>query len=228
MLKRSFAFHALFGSAALVGACFDVQQVEVPDEQSPAQGLLVDDFEDGDWQPSSPLFTHWFCQGSTLACGVSTPGSDSRYAYAMNFELQDPDNGAPDYPSELLRTWRTGARFNFTHYESLVFSANLVPDAAAEEPATFSVDVLLSCPGQGDHSDAISSIASGIQPFSGWQTYQLHLADFRWRQTWQGPKVDASTCLAQIDGLGFYLGEPALPDGQTSAGTLMIDDVYLQ
>src|SRR5882724_11456814 len=89
---------ALIALGAGFAACFDVQQVDVPDDSAPAQGLLIDDFESGNSRPTNPLFLRWFCQYAK-GCGVWSPGDDSDYAYALQFELLDPPNGTLDYPS---------------------------------------------------------------------------------------------------------------------------------
>jgi hypothetical protein len=223
---------ALIALGALASACFDVQQVDVPADLGREPPLVIDDFEDGDSLPTSPLLGRWFCLWSHKDCGVSSPGANySFYAYAMAFELIDPENGQLDYPSAELRTWRPSERrLDFSHYQSLVFSARLVPEQ--ELPSSTAV-VMLSCPGAGASSDAISNISSGVQLSEGWLTYKLLLADFSWK-SFYGPQVERAACLAQIDGLGFHLqatdaaGVTTLLDGQTAAGTLMIDDVYLQ
>ena len=150
----------------------------------------------------------------------------------MAFELTDPANGQLDYPTAELRTWRSSdARVDVSRYEALVFSARLVPGEEGLPPST--AFVMLSCPGAGAASDAISNISSGIQPGSGWGTYKLFLEDFSWK-SWNGPLVERATCLTQIDGVGFMIqatgadGQTTLLDGETGAGTLMIDDVYLE
>jgi hypothetical protein len=224
---RCLGFLAL---GTLLIACFDVQQIAVSDDQAQTQGLLVDDFEDGDWLPASPLFLHWFCQwGKAATCGVSSPGSSySRNAYALTFKLVDQTtDGVPDYPPVWLRTWRSGERLDFTRYENLIFSAKLVPAEGGQDLSSTTVEAELSCPGEGEASDQISTISSGVQPGNGWQTYKLRLADFKWRQNWQGPQVDASGCLTRTDGVGFKL-QPTLLDGETATGTLMVDNVYLR
>jgi hypothetical protein len=223
---------ALFALGVLSSACFDVQQVDVPADLGGGKPMVIDDFEDGDSLPNSPLLGRWFCLWSHKECGVSSPGANySFHAYSMAFELIDPENGQPDYPSAELRTWRPSERrLDFSHYQSLVFSARLVP---VQKLPSGTALVMLSCPGGGDSSDAISNISSGVQLSDTWLTYKLLLADFSWK-SFYGPQVERAVCLTQIDGLGFHLqatdatGANTLLDGQTAAGTLIIDDVYLQ
>jgi hypothetical protein len=208
----------------LLSACFDVQQADVPAD--PMQPLLIDNFESGDSLPTSALFGHWFCQYSSLVCGPTSPGfNDSNYAYAMTFTLTDPQNGQLDYPSAQLRTWRRSeARLSAAGSQNLVFWAKWAPDAA--EATSTQASAVVSCPGGGDASDAISGIESGFEPSAEWQRVSLPLKLFTWH-TWDGPAVDTTLCLTQIDGFGFQI-QPTLLDGQTGGGTLTIDNVSLQ
>jgi hypothetical protein len=226
----------------MLGGCFDVRVVNVSEDDGGSAGgsgantpaLLIDDFEDGDLVPSSPLFRTWGCypfnmqELAPINCAVLSPGYHSDYAYSIDFEIVDANDGKPNYPGVLLQS-RTAPTLDVSPYNNIVFSAKLVPrDIPLPDPVSLLIQLTCGSVRQNEPSPGVFSIGSAIQPTSSWQTFSLALSSFiqfKWNKD-QMP-IDELACATLVDGLQFEY-QPALADGNATAATLTIDNVYLQ
>jgi hypothetical protein len=217
-------------------ACFEVRQIAV--EGGPP-ALEIDDFEDGDDVPSSSAFKTWRCETTPgpprVSCSAQAPGFESGLAEVIRFEIEDPANGAIDYPAVMLQAPARLGTLDLGSYERLAFSAKLerLPryrvesDPAGEDLADVSLFVQLLChgvapPGALPYGSWIESFIL-VRP--EWSSTSIalvelvrpsYVANFAWRD-----------CIASVEGLQFVLA-PDLRDGQAMAGTLSIDQVLLQ
>jgi len=221
--------------------CFDAKIVSTDDAGSAGgsgsnvPALLIDDFEDGNRVPSDLQFGPWRCnsynnpQQYSAQCGMVSPGNFSTYAYGVDFELVDVQNGILDYPGVTLGS-QTLAPLDLSPYENIVFGARHVPrDKALPEPV--SVRINLACStvsGQAVPYSSVLSIGSAVQPSGFWQTYSLALSSFI-QFDWNSKvaAIDKQACAKLVDGISFEY-QPDLADGQATAATLTIDNVYLQ
>lgn len=228
--------------SALLSGCFDVTTVNVGGDggsarsgETNAAALLIDDFEDGNRDPSDMLFWHWQCSSynspgtPSASCGVSTPGSYSNYAYAVDFELADSKNGILDYPGILLQSL-TMAPLDFSMHANIVFSARLVPrDTPLPEPVTVRISLNCSTVTQTvEPYSGVFSIGNAVQPTSYWQSFKLALStfiQFDWNR--KLVPIDERACTTLVDGIRFDY-QPELADGDAAAATFAIDNVYLQ
>ena len=242
LVRGSVKIAGLLAAIASLSGCFDVTTVNVGDDAGSATSsrkngpaLLIDDFEDGNRDPSDTQFWHWQCYsynspGTPQAnCYVSTPGSYSNYAYSVDFELADSKNGILDYPGMVLQT-QTMAPVDFSMYANIVFSARLVPrDTPLPEPVTVRISLNCSTVTQTvEPYSGVYSIGNAVQPTSYWQSFKLALStfiQFDWNK--KLVPIDERACSTLVDGIRFeYPAE--LADGDSTAATFAIDNVYLQ
>ena len=67
----------------------------------------------------------------------------------------------------------------------------------------------------------------GIELPHDWSSYVLPFVEFRQNQ-YQTPLNDERSCVALVDSIQFRIEAALTVDGQAAAGTLSIDDVYLE
>ena len=223
-------------------ACFDVRHVD------PGDGtFVIDDFEDGDTLPASPLLDRWVCYTfsseavqdpeQTVSCGLETPGDNSHFGLSAVFELHDgtevnPD-GTPagtDYAGAGLQTMVDSAALDLTSYATLVFDIKVEFEEAP--PPLTGVDVQLGCNSVKPSNTAnvgqlYFDLWHPIAATPSWQHVEIPLSSFTQRQDELNLFADgAKSCLAVIDNIRFEIVEP-LTFGQSGSGVIHVDDIHL-
>jgi hypothetical protein len=217
-------------------ACFDVQHVDPGDGH-----FLIDDFEDGDSRPSTPLFDRWFCYvynpvagvdpAQTVTCDLeTTPGDNSTFALFAAFSLHDPPDGTghQDFGGGAVMT---EAEFpvDFRTYHDLVFNMRV---ESSELPAAYA-QVQLGC-----NTVALDQAAPpGTYPYTAvqnlplvntWAAFRLPLSKFS-QPDYQAARFTggSAACLAIVDSVHFDV-QGQLGDGRSGSGVIHIDDVHLE
>jgi hypothetical protein len=216
---------ALLASLA-AAACFDVTKVSLPP-------LTIDDFEDGDDEPSTDRFQRWTCRafsspgddaGATtepdggapgVACVVQAVG-DHPHAMTVHFAVDDPPDGVRQLGGAELATNTAMTGIDLGRFKQLVLSAILESGTSALPPGTqLRVEIGCALPAM---TRTLEQIVPGLVIGSDWATFRLDLANF-------APLEPA--CLGQANALRVSV-RPGLPDGQSTRGALHVDNVYLQ
>lgn len=227
----------VLGPSLCLSACLPVETVELP------AAIRVDDFEDGD-EIADPLsgFVDWRSwshssgpmppEQKRFDPEVRAPGMESEAAQSLPFFLEE--FAYHDYPEAALGVFTETPR-DLSLFRRLRFSAKL---EAAEPPPpsrTF-LEVRLECqPVFAEISpDAVPVISyydqpnqhEGVELTQGWTTYSIRVDKFEgpW---WQGTAIRPEDCVRQVNGLQFVV-RLDLPNLEAAAGTLWIDDVYLE
>jgi hypothetical protein len=218
-----------------VQACFDVRHVEPGDGH-----FLIDDFEDGDALPSTPLFDRWVCYvynpdagqdpAQTVTCDLeTTPGDNSTFALFAAFALHDPPNGTQDFGGGAVMT-QADFPVDFRGYHDLVFNMRI---ESSNLPAAAFAQVLLGC-----NTVALEQPAPpGTYPITAvqnlplnnsWLPFRLPLSRFS-QPDYQMPRFTegSAACLAIIDSIHFEV-QGQLADGQSGSGVIHIDDIHLE
>jgi hypothetical protein len=216
-------------------ACFEVEQVDV------TRRVKVDDFEDGDGLASNESgFGPWWCysystgegEQPSASCGPSA-GFESTVAESLTFSLREMDDA--DYPgASLLVSAAVGTR-DLSSFRNLRFAAKFEPGEAAPPDGTRLLSELTcsTAEAQLDEGDPNLSIVYHGEPIEGvelpsdWVSYAIPFAAFRQNQ-YQTPLSNHDSCITVVDSIVFRIEPSLMQDGQAAAGTLTIDDVYLE
>jgi hypothetical protein len=226
--ERGFAALGSLLSTLLIGACFDVQQVDV-DSTAP-QLLEIDDFEDGDQRPSNPTFSTWLCGTypgpPRISCDASARGHGGGLAQEARFQLQDPADGMVDHPGMFLQTTHTVGTLDLSAFERIAFSAKLESDAPSL-PGASRLYVRLRCDGVGTSGAQPEGywLETSVQVETDWSSFTLALTEFV-RPNYV-LSFSRQECVAALESLGFDL-HPELPEGGSIVGTLTLDQISLQ
>lgn len=239
---RSARFALLaFGFGPMLLGCFDVEQVEVPEERARLSPRLIDNFDDdidnSVRQPTDASFEPWRCfgvNGAVLNVRCDPAEGVSGRGRVLTYDLLDVPNGRRDYQGAELQT-RASEAVDFSVYEEFVFSARFMPSGTA--PISIPVQIKLYCSGLGNgqlDDTWVESSVLWVRTDSNWYTFAPIVAALRqaqwqkelWRDE-QRPLLDARSCLEQVDAIGFYL-QPDLPDGARAAGILGVDEIFVQ
>jgi hypothetical protein len=218
-------------------ACFDVHQVD------PGSGrFVIDDFEDGDLLPKTPLFQRWGCYtfnpavgidpAQTAHCDVERPGYKSAYALSASFMLHQRPvyNNAGAALSTIA-----DPMVDLNGYKNIVFSLKV--DFGNLPSASYAF-IALDCNSVAaekqkaalDYFQLTNEVNYPIVigPTDPWAPFHIPLSEFT-QPDWQknrladGPKA----CLAAVDSVNFEInGQLAV--GQSGSGVIHIDDVYLE
>ena len=217
-------------------ACFDVHQID------PGNGrFVIDDFEDGDTLPKTPLFQRWDCYtfnlpvgkdpAQTVHCDVERPGDESGYALSASFALHDQPDGKPDNGGAALST-TADPMVDLNGYKTIVFSLKVdfgtLPSASYAYIALDCNSVAAENQKQAGDYFQLTNDVKPIVAIDTWKKFPLALSDLT-QPDWQknrfadGPKA----CLAAVDSVNFEISGQ-LADGQAANGVIHIDDVYLE
>jgi hypothetical protein len=228
---------ALLGAALTLIACFDVEKVDVTN--TTRAKLIIDDFEDGDNVPASTLFGPLSCYAfsswqSLPTCGVAA-GFESNFGYGLNFALEAPPTETSDGIGAGLAIPSAVGTVDIGSYKSLHLDAkidsgsNALPSAAVFQPG-FACGSVHHPPGtvKGGFTVTHDFLVVDVLPLSGqWQSITIALAQFE-QPSWQTVRMfDKNECLQLVDALFFNVSSP-LASGQSAAGTLTIDNVWLE
>jgi hypothetical protein len=217
----------LLPALALAG-CFDLSKID-PGPR------IVDDFEGGG-APTWTRFQPWSCDtftgdapaggetdggaGGSVTCTITTPGDGDAHALSADFQLVDPPDGLREHPGAELVSLTSGGTVDLNGFTQLVLFASLVPGTPAP-PSGTQLTVEIGC--SSFPLDPLASDAVTADLMTGdWVRLPLPLADFQLLNSSHN-----QACLAQVDSLRFTV-VPALTDGQSASGTLLLDNIKLQ
>lgn len=231
VVSRAFQSAAL--TVALLGmtGCFDVHDAY-------PNPWVIDDFEDGDFQPADRNFGPWSCAtfsppNQDCAFGLD-PGDQTTSSLFLQFTTVDPPDGILQSGGALLQT-SAAIPEDLSRFDHMLFSTKL-GSGSPPLPSTTEMFVQLVCstvpaedgtmPAPGDLY--LAQIVPLMPPGSDWQVFSLAMANFG-PPTWAPlhPRGGPVACLERIDAVEFAIN-PNLPDGQSTAGRLDVDDIYFQ
>ena len=221
-----------------LAACFDVKQVDPGSRDFP-----IDDFDDGDLLPTTPLFGRWVCftfnpgvgedPGQTVTCDLED-GNKSPHALFAAFTLHAPPTNipnTPDYPGAGLLTIAEEP-VDFRGHLNLAFSMRVEFNGLDSPFGTPGVKVLLNCPTvpaqKEKQTGEYFQLVQGIAATQSWLPFSLELAKFT-QPDWQDNhfSMGPSSCLGAIAGIQFQI-DAAFQSGQSGNGVIHIDDVHLE
>jgi len=119
VVRQAFAAAALL----LAAGCYDVQTFD-------AGPYVLDDFEDGDFLPSDPIFDAWTCfafnpsSNKMYSCDHDAGAHNSDYALSLDFTVTDPANGTQQDGGAGLVSL-AAKPMDFSHFEELDFEVSL-------------------------------------------------------------------------------------------------------
>jgi hypothetical protein len=218
-----------FLSLALTApACFAVDTVD-------PGGVVIDDFDDGDFVPRMHEFIYWTCYAFNPPTNRDyrcdhTEGLSSAYSLFVEFSVQDAPDGERDYPGAGLSTF-SDVPVDFTPYRELVVGMR-VRSGTPPVPSESRVYVELYCANVESESGSgpVSTfyVTQSVRPSDEWATFRLALANMA-PPPWLTEKVKGGipACLRAVDGISLSLSSQ-VQDGQAATGTFFIDGLSLQ
>jgi hypothetical protein len=218
----------LLVSALAAPACFDVHTVQPPI-------FVIDDFDDGDLQPSAANFGPWICyvfhadpnDGSGCTRDLDE-GDQSPFSLSLSFTVNDPVDGAQQDGGGGLATYASQPE-DLTRFLGINFHVKL-DSGTPPLPVDTVVDVEIGC--QTASPESGSSMLHNLYVLQSgryndaWQTIDLALADFVLPSD-PTMAINGGTpaCLRLADGVRFAV-HPGLRDGDSAQGFLHVDDIY--
>jgi hypothetical protein len=209
------------------GGCFDVRTVD-------PGPYIVDDFDDGDFQPADPNFQTWECYGFNLVTSANIncdhdTGDQSAFSLFLDATIVDPLDGAQQHGGASLATYAKVPE-DFTRFSEFKFSAKL-ESGNPPIPSNANLYVELGCSGARTEDGLVPGdlyVVQGVDYKSYWQPFALAMSSFNsppWLSThiMGGP----AGCLAHIDNIRFTV-DPQVLDGQSGRFVLHIDTISLQ
>lgn len=216
---------ALMTASITIVGCFDVRAVD----PGPA---VLDDFEDGNQTPSLPPFTGWTCQTfqpeGALDCDL-TPGFDSKFSLSAAFTIADMPDGIQQHGGVLVAAFADQS-VDLSGLSTATFAVRLTSSTKPLPPKSLMHMDFLCSTAVGENGAALVNFAlvQSIAFTDEWSTVTLSISNFG-PAPWQTEHIKggAPACLRAVDGIQFVF-DAAVPDGQSSGGTLSIDEVRLQ
>jgi hypothetical protein len=221
---------AALASALLLGAdgCFDVRMVD-------PGPLIIDDFDDGDFLPSDPAFSPWFCfafnpaKSTGFKCDHDA-GYKSTYSLFLQATIDDPPDGVQQNGGAALQTYTVSGQ-DFSKFRHMVFSAEL-ESGSPPLPSNAQLEVEIGCSTELGLDGRILSnfqVVQNIDYQSFWQTHTLEMGDFSVPSYLSNTNVmgGATSCLQRVDSIHFAVNAN-LPDGQSGSFTLHVDDIFFE
>lgn len=211
----------------LASSCFDAHQVD-------PGVLVIDDFEHGAF-PVDSTFLPWQCFSfnpngqRTYSCAydTDTPIDGSMYSLRLGFEIADAMNGTREYGGVGLVTYSLfGLWQDFTPFATLGFGAR-VQSGIPALPSNTNVNVVLGCSTLADGTPAARRFVVQDWKYDGdgnWAEGEVSFVNF---SPATGTKLDPADCLRRVDQVAIQVS-PNLADGQSAAGILNIDNLYLK
>ncbi len=215
-------------AAVAVTGCYDLERLDPGPE---SYFLLIDDFEDGDDEPSASQFSSWradpFNADYEHIVVKVIPGGYSEYAFTGEFTFEYP--GAKYSGMNLGVTGASLDPVDARVYESFHFSARAEPgDRPFPELTDFYVQLGCSdAPPKGLVKGPFW-IQQNVELTSDWQTYELSLDAFS-EPNHVPPAIKGGVpaCRAVVDSVRLTVAMP-LGAGESATGSLSIDDVYFK
>lgn len=227
MVNRAAPSIALLLGVLGASGCFDVHT-------SDPGPYVIDDFDDGDFQPADPTFQPWHCYGFNLVTAKDIncdhdAGDQSAFSLILTGTVVDPPDGVQQHGGASLRTFASKPE-DFTRFSVIKFSAKL-ESGSPPIPSNALMYVELGCSGarsEDGTSPGDLYVNQGVNYKSYWQPFALGLNSFN-SPAWLATHImgGAAGCLERIDNIRFTV-DPQLPDGQSGKFTLHIDSISMQ
>lgn len=211
--------------AVVTSSCFDAHQVD--------PGVLVlDDFDHGPF-PVDSTFLPWQCfsfnpSGQMFSCGYDTETLDgSASSLHLDFTVVDPTNSVRDWGGVGLVTYAPfGLYRDVTPFATLGFDGR-VESGIPVLPNAATFNIVLGCSTLVDGNAPLNHYV--LQDWSydvnaNWKQGTVSLANF---SPPEDVRLNVPDCLQRVDQVAFQVA-PNLPDGQSAAGTLNIDNLYFR
>jgi len=216
-------------TAMAAPACFDVHTVQPPT-------FVIDDFDDGDLQPSAANFAAWICyifhtDPNGAGCTRDRDeGDHSPYSLSLSFTVHDPADGTQQDVGAGLATYASQPE-DLRRFLGLNFHIRL-DSVMSPLPVDTVVDVEIGCqtatPAPGSSTLHNLYVLQSGRYTEAWQTIDLALADFvPPPEPTMAIAGGAPACLQLADGIRFAV-HPGLHDGDSAQGILHVDDIYFE
>lgn len=219
---------ALLLVAATAPACFDVRSVD-------PGGVLIDDFDDGDFVPTMLELDAWQCYAFNPRTNPNyhcdhDEGFASPYSLFVDFYVEDTPDDTQQFGGAGLTTSTMNGPIDLTPYRDLILSLRLRSGTPAI-PSEAVVYIELYCRTVPSESGAAVSdfyIVQPVTPTGDWSTLRLALTNWG-PPPWQTEHIKGGTqaCLRAVDSISISLAAQ-LKDGQAGRGTFFIDNLRLQ
>ena len=209
--------------AAAAGGCFDVHTID-------PGPVVLDDFDDGDFQPADPNFGVWMCYSynptnQSYSCDHDA-GYNSPYSLVLHETVVDPLDGTQQHGGGALATYAT-TPVDFTRFTELDFAAML---ESGNPPISSNALMYLEigCATAAAEDGSVPGdfyVLTSVDYKSFWKSFAAKLANFG-PAPWITTPIKGGTagCLQRADSIRWSV-DAALPDGQTGVFTLHIDDI---
>ena len=210
----------------LAAGCYDVHGVD-------PGPYVLDDFEDGNFEPADPNFSQWV--GATFSPD-SNPSErdldagfgDSKHALRLTFTIVDKANGVQQDGAAALETFATKP-VDFARFDELDFKVSLASgDPPLSNDARLHVDLACkTAPAEDGSVPGDFYVTRGATYDVNWQSKEFKLVTFGVPVGNKPIQGGLAGCLARVNSIRFTVNAD-IPDGQTGRGVLHIDDVKLQ
>jgi hypothetical protein len=209
-------------------ACFEVHQTD-------PGSLLFDNFDEGAF-PADPSFVPWMCYSynpdtnQAFSCALDADTLDgSPHSLQLDFAIADPPDGKEQRGGAGLVAYSVvGLYQDFTSFGTLGFDAQL-QSGVPQLPSSAILYALLGCSTvqltDGSRPGDVYILQSTVYD-QNWRRNVLTLDNFSFPDSRQ-VQGGLAVCLQRVDRVAFQV-DAALPDGQSGAGTLKIDDIHLR
>jgi hypothetical protein len=227
MVRRLAPTSAFLLTVLGAGGCFDVRTVD-------PGPYIVDDFDDGHFQPADTNFWPWVCYAfnpdtsANINCDHDA-GYQSAYSLFLDATIVDPPDGTQQHGGASLATFAKVPE-DFTHFSELKFSAKL-ESGNPPIPSNALLYVELGCNGARAEDGSLPGnlyVNQGVDYKSYWQSFTLAMYSFN-SPAWISTHImgGPAGCLKRIDNIRFTV-DAQLPDGQSGRFVLNVDSISLQ
>jgi hypothetical protein len=209
--------------AAAASGCFDVHAID-------PGPVVLDDFDDGDFQPADPSFGVWMCYSfnptnQSYSCDHDA-GYNSAYSLVLHETVVDPMDGTQEHGGGALATYAT-TPVDFTRFTELDFATRLVsgsPPISSDARMYLEIGCATAATDDGSVPGDLY-VLTNVNYDMSWKSLAAKLANFG-PPPWITTPIKGGTagCLQRADSVRFSV-DAALPDGQTGVFTLNIDDI---
>ena len=178
MVSRALAAVTLLLAAPAAAGCFDVQMT------NPGPYVL-DNFEDGDFLPSDPIFDPWTCfafnpdTNRMYRCDKDAGAYNSKYSLSLEFTITDQANDKQANGGAGLASF-AAKPVDLSHFERLDFNVSLASGNPAISSAA-QLQVELGCstaPDEEGHMPGNLYVSRSADYGTEWQSNRLTLNNF--------------------------------------------------
>jgi hypothetical protein len=217
---------SVLAAAVAVAGCYDLERLDPGPE---SHYLLIDDFEDGDGEPSASHFGTWRAYPFNPDFDVADPpevvdGNDSYFALRGEFHF----TGNQAYNGMSLGPGTTDTPIEARVFESIHLSARFVPEDGPF-PQLTDYYVQLGCTDVRFTNPGPYFIHQNIELTNDWQTLVLPLDSFG-EPTDLPPRIKGGppACLAMVDFVRITVATKPSSGEPPITGSLYIDDVFFE